>query len=165
MAGLYPDAPRAGDVPFTDAARELLAGARAEADRLRHEYIGTEHVVLAMTQFPEAEALLAHFGLDGAQVRSTLDAIVTPPRAALPSGLPSSAERPYTSRTRQAFGFALESAAAHGHPAVGVEHIVVGLLRERENIGAQVLQEYGLSVDRAADAVRQRRDGGGTERQ
>ena len=160
MTGLYPDAPRAADVPFTDAARQLLAGARAEAVRLQHEYVGTEHVVLAMAQDADALALLTRLGVDGDQVRASLGAVVTPGHATLPPDT----ERPFTSRTRQAFGLAADSAGADGKAAVGIEHILVGLLRERMNIGAQVLEHYGLSLDRATAEVRQRRDGGSAGR-
>ncbi len=156
MTGLYPGAPNATDVPFTDAGRLLLAGAQAAAGRLRHEYVGTEHVVLAMTQDANATALLTRCGLDGEQVRAALEAVVGTGRATLPPGT----ERPYTSRTRQAFGLALENAGAHGHDAVGIEHLLVGLLGERLNIGAQVLQQYGLSAEQAAAEVRHRGDGG-----
>ncbi|HEY9516507.1 MAG TPA: Clp protease N-terminal domain-containing protein, partial [Gemmatimonadaceae bacterium] len=61
--------------------------------------------------------------------------------------------RPYTSRTQQAFAFAAASARAAGHAEVGVEHLLVGLLRERKNFGAQVLQHCGLTVDQAVAHV------------
>lgn len=159
MNGSHPDAPRASDVAFTDGARRLLAGARAEAERLRHEYVGTEHLVLAMTRDAGASALFRRFGLDGEAVRAALEAIVGPGRSTLPPG----AERPHTSRTRQAFGLAAESAAACGHAAVDIEHLVVGLLGERANIGAQVLQHHGLSVEQAAAAARRSGEGGRAE--
>ena len=156
MTGLYPDAPKAEDVPFSDAAGRLLAAARDEADRLGHEFIGTEHVVLALTRDAEGAALLPRLGADPASVRAKLEAVVGPGRATLPRG----AERPYTSRTRQAFGLAAESAWAHGQARVGVEHLVVGLLREQMNVGAQVLQDHGLSIEQAT-AEAQRRTGSG----
>ena len=156
MTGLYPDAPRAADVPFTESGRQLLAGAQAEADRLGHEFVGTEHVVLAMTRNAEGLALMRRFGVDGDRVRASLEGIVKAGRASLPPD----AERPYTSRTRHAFGLAVETAAAHGHAAVGSESLLVGLLRERQNIGAQVLEHYGLSAERAVAELR-RADGSG----
>jgi ATP-dependent Clp protease ATP-binding subunit ClpC len=160
MTGLYPDAPKAADVPFTDSARQLLAGAGAEAERLGHEFIGTEHVALAMTQDAEALALLRQLGVDGERARTAIEGIVRTGRAALPPG----AERPYTSRTRQAFGLAAESARAHGSAAVGTGHLLVGLLRERKHIGAQVLQEQGLSAERAAAAMQRPGGSEDTER-
>lgn len=156
MTGLYPDAPEAKDVPFSDAAGRLLAAARGEADRLGHEYIGTEHVVLALTRDVDGAALLPRLGAEPESVRAELEAVV-----GLGRGAPSrGAERPYTSRTRQAFGLAAENARSHGQARVGVEHLVVGLLREQMSIGAQVLQDHGVSVEHAT-AVAQRRDSPG----
>jgi ATP-dependent Clp protease ATP-binding subunit ClpC len=155
MSGLFPGAPKAADIPFTDAARRLLAGAEAEADRLRHEYVGAEHVVFAMTREVDAASLLTRLGVDAMQVRATLETAVTPGHATLAPGT----GRPYTSRTRQAFGLAAESASAAGHTAVGVEHVVLGLMREQMNIGAQVLQHHGLSAERVAAEVPRGRTG------
>lgn len=156
MTGLYPDAPHAADVLFTDAARRVLAGAQTESDRLRHEFVGTEHLVLAMTQDDEATALLARLGIEAARVRATLEPVVRP-GAATPT--PGSA-RPYTSRTRQAFGLAAEAAADASGGGVGIEYLLVGLLSERESIGAQVLQHHGLSLEQAQAAARRTADDG-----
>ena len=156
MTGLYPNAPEAKDVPFSDAADRLLAAARSEADRLGHEYIGTEHLVLALTRDADGAALLPRLGAEPASVRAMLETAVKPGHGVSPHG----AERPYTSRTRQAFGLAAESARAQGQARVGVEHLVVGLLREQMSIGAQVLQEHGLSVEQATSEA-QRRGGTG----
>lgn len=156
MTGLYPDSPEASDVPFSAAAARLLAAARGESDRLGHEYVGTEHVVLALTRDADGAGLLPSLGVEPDPVRAALEAIITPGHSALPRA----ADRPYTSRTRQAFAFAADSARSQGQERVAVEHLVVGLLRERMNLGALVLQEYGLSVERAT-AEAERRGGGG----
>jgi ATP-dependent Clp protease ATP-binding subunit ClpA len=99
-----------------------------------------------MTHDASGVALLQQCGVDVERVRGALDAIVRPGRATLPPG----AERPYTSRTRQAIGYAAESAGVHGESMVGVAHLIVGLLRERLNLGAGVLQQHGLTAERAA---------------
>ncbi len=61
-------------------------------------------------------------------------------------------ERPFTSRTKQAFSLA----AAHelGHSRIDVPHLLVGLMRERLNIGAQVLADQGLTEERAFEFAR-----------
>src|SRR5437867_1346036 len=156
MLGTRPEGRDTGDLPLTEAARRLLSDARAESDRLRHEYIGTEHVVLALAQDADTTALLTRLGIDREHVRASLDSIVRPGTATLPLG----AERPYTSKTMQAFAFAAECARSHGHSGVGVEHIVLGLLRQRVNLGAGVLQQHGLTLEPAAAEVQRR---GGAE--
>ncbi|MCY7413817.1 MAG: hypothetical protein LH471_12405 [Salinibacterium sp.] len=60
----------AGGLPFTDAARRLLADARAESDRLMHQYIGTEHLALALVRQSGDAASLLRLGVDWEQVRA-----------------------------------------------------------------------------------------------
>jgi ATP-dependent Clp protease ATP-binding subunit ClpC len=149
MSGVGVDAPYAGELPFTDAARRLLAEARRESDRLQHEYVGTEHLVLAMTHEPSSSTLLSHLGVDRERVRVMLTEIVRRGSAAPAPEL----VRPYTSKTKKAFSLASESARAFGQTSIGIEHLLVGLLRERTNIGAQVLHELGVTAERALDCA------------
>lgn len=152
-------ASNSNDLPFTDAARQLLADARVESEHLKHDYVGTEHLVLALTRHPGEAATLARLGIDGEQVRALLAAQITPGRTVPPAGM----ERPYTSRTKKALSFAAESARDLRHPRVGVEHLVVGLMRERMNIGAEVLHQSGLTLEHATEqAERLAPDGSGS---
>ena len=155
MSGLYPGAPQVRDVPFSDDVRDLLALADGNAAQLRNEYLGTEHVVLAMTEHPNAAALLARLGVAPDRVSATLHRTVRP-GSATPE---TEVRRPYTSRTRQSFGLALQYAQSCGRAEVTIADLLVGLLRERMNVGAQVLQHYGLSEEQAAAELRE--PGGG----
>lgn len=156
MDGRSTESSNAGDLPFTDAARRLLADARTESDRLRHEYVGTEHIALALARQADAAAPLTRLGIDRERVRALIEERLAPGQAAPRPGR----ARPYTSRTLQALAFAAASAREAGHAEVGVEHLLVGLLRERKNFGAQVLQQCGLTVDEAvADVQRLGADG------
>ena len=132
-------------LPFTAAARGLLAAAQAEAAGLRHEYIGTEHVLLALSGDAAGGALLTRLGVDPGRVRATLLAAVRPGEVALPPA----GERPYTSRTQQVLALAAASARALGREEVGVEHLLAGVAREGRGIGAQVLLDQGLTAERA----------------
>ena len=137
-------------LPFSEAAVRLLEEARGESARLRHGFIGTEHIVLALTN-PESAAptVLTRLGIDRAHVRNTLNAMITPGAVELP---PES-EQPYTSRTTKAFSFAEACASAFGHPQIGPEHLLVGVMRERLSPGAQVLYHHGLTSDRVWEAI------------
>lgn len=149
-------APSAGGVPFTDAARRLLTDARNESDRLRHEYVGTEHLVLALARQSNDDSLLARVGLDRDRVRALIEQAVVPGKASADRTM----ELPYTSRTKKAFSLAADSARAAGQADVGVEHLVVGMLLEGRNIGAEVLYRCGLTAEQAAALV-QRQDASG----
>ena len=139
----------AGGLPFTDAARRLIADARAESDHFKHEYIGTEHLALALVrQSGDAESL-QRLGVDWEQVRAMVTEIIAPGQSA---PVPEK-ERPFTSRTKRAFALAGASARALGHAAVGVEHLVLGLMRERICIAAQALAQQGLTEEGALEQV------------
>jgi len=151
----------AGGLPFTDAARRLLADAQEESGRLRHEYVGTEHLALALARrSADAPGLagLAGLGVDWARVRARIDESVTPGRFARAPAEPL----PYTSRARKAFALAGEGARALGHARVGVEHLVLGLVRERMGVGAQVLAEHGLTEQHALALVQRTAASGGS---
>jgi ATP-dependent Clp protease ATP-binding subunit ClpC len=135
-----------GELSISDALRRLLADARREAEELDHEYIGTEHLVLALAPEAGHATMLVRLGVDRARLREELLATLTPgsSRHRMPPG-----PNPYTERTRLAFRFAAEEARASGRGAVGVEQLVVGLLRERGNVGAQLLTYCGATMARA----------------
>ena len=145
---------------FTDNAVALLARANRAASRLRHEYIGTEHIVLALTEanVDVVTAALEGIGVDPRKVNEAITGIVTSGRADQPSGL----KRPFTSRTRTSFTFAAESARQMGQPRIGPEHLLLGILREQMNIGAQVLGQHGLTLETATRAIEQIRSAGGS---
>jgi ATP-dependent Clp protease ATP-binding subunit ClpC len=133
------------ELQFTGDALRLLADARGESDRLRHEYVGTEHLVLALTRQAEggASAVLGRLGVDRDRVRESIAATIGTGRSEHAPG----AELPFTSRTRTALALATESARELGQASVGAEHVLLGLMREGLNIGAQILHEHGLTVD------------------
>lgn len=138
------------DLPFAPAAQRLLGAAHREADRLRHDYIGTEHLVLALTRQDGDAALLTRLGIDRHRVRRLMEEAILPGRGhKAPSG-----ERPYTSRTKRSFAISAECALAAGEEGIGVEHMLMGLYGEGGNIGAEILQRCGLTPERLAAHVR-----------
>jgi ATP-dependent Clp protease ATP-binding subunit ClpC len=141
--------PDFGGLPPDVAVRQLIADARSESDRLYHEYIGTEHLVLALAKLSGDAALLPRLKVDPHRVRQLIEDTVRRGRVATAPGT----ELPFTTRTKEVFALAEESAKAVGHASWGAEHLVVGMLREGRNIGAEVLQRCGLTMTRAAAQV------------
>ena len=135
---------------YSMEALEMLRVARGEAVHLRHEYLGAEHLLLALTgPAPETPQVLGALSLDAAQVRSRIESIVQ--RGGEQAKAPD--ELPFTSRTMTALRHAKEFAAARGDTALTPNHIIVGLLREQRNIAAQVLTEAGATEQRAIAAL------------
>ncbi len=138
----------------------MLELARDEAVRLRHEYIGTEHLVLALTRQAQgfAVAALDNLHIDLERVRGTIEAMVQSGSA---SPSPDRA-LPYTTRTQRVFPLARESALAFEQADVGPEHLLIGVLREAMGVGGQALMHHGLSEDAAVDEIRRLNGNGGS---
>ncbi len=133
---------------FTERVRKVLAMAREEAIALRHEYIGTEHILLAMVREREgvAAAVLDELELDRDALRQRiLDVIKT--------GRGDALDLPYTSRAKKVLELAMTEARDLSHKYVGTEHILLGLIREERGIAAQVLADSGMTLDTARGEV------------
>jgi ATP-dependent Clp protease ATP-binding subunit ClpC len=140
---------------FTDRARRLVVLAQEEARRLGHNYIGTEHLLLAIVIQDDSVAarVLASFGVSGETVRTDVVARVHP-GAGSPEG-----HVPFTPRAKKVLELSLREAMQLNHNFIGTEHILLGLLREGDGVGAQLLRSYGVDLtaarQRVADAVPQ----------
>ncbi len=123
---------------FTNRARHAVVLAQEEARRLQHNYIGTEHVLLGLLGEPEGYAAraLAGFGitLDGA--REEVKGIVGV------GNQPMSGHIPFTPRAKKTLELALREALQLSHNYIGTEHILLGVIREGEGVGAQVLKQH-----------------------
>jgi ATP-dependent Clp protease ATP-binding subunit ClpA len=132
---------------FTDRARRVLVLAQEEARLLDHGFIGTEHLVLALISEGEGVAAqaLEQLGVEVGAVRERVVATIGVSGSA-PTGSP-----PFTPRAKKVLELSLREALQLGHNYIGTEHILLGIVREGEGVGAQVL--VGLGAD--AESVRQ----------
>ena len=129
---------------FTERVRKCLAFAREEAQRLRHDYVGTEHILLGILREGEgvATAVLLNLGVEPEGIVRMLAEIVQP-------GKPSAAvgpDLPYTSRAKRVLELAMRGARELDHSYVGTEHLLIGLIDEEKGIAAQVLREQGATA-------------------
>ena len=129
---------------FTDRARKIMALANQEAQRLNHEYIGTEHILLG---------LLKEGSGTGANILKNLDVDIKklyPEIEKLVKNGPDKVQMgklPQSPRAKRVIEFAMEEARALNHNYVGSEHVLIGLVRETEGIAAQVLMNLGLKLE------------------
>lgn len=129
---------------FTDRARKVMALANQEAQRLNHEYIGTEHILLGLVKEGSGTGatVLKNLGMDIEGLRSEVEKLVkSGPDMVIMGKLPQ------TPRAKRVVEYAIEEARAFNHRYIGTEHILLGLLREKEGIAAQVLTNLGLNLD------------------
>ncbi len=134
---------------FTDRARRVVVLAQEEARTLNHDYIGTEHLLLGLIHEGSgvaAKALKA-LGITEEAVRQRVEESAPRGQQAPPLRIP------FTPRAKKAFQLALREALQLGHIYIGTEHLLLGLLREGEGPGAQVLASLGVELDRVRQVV------------
>jgi ATP-dependent Clp protease ATP-binding subunit ClpC len=121
--------------------------AREEAERLRHEYVGTEHILLGLIREGEgvAAAVLQNLSVDLDEIQQKIEDTVKKGKAAAATG----PDLPYTSRAKKVLELAMAEARDLTHNYVGTEHLLLGLLREEKGIAAQVLTDAGINLDAA----------------
>jgi ATP-dependent Clp protease ATP-binding subunit ClpC len=135
---------------FTDEARRVLALAQQEASTLNHNRTGTEHILLGLVQEREgiAAEALESLGISLDAVRQQVEKITGQVRDA-----PAASHNQYTLRAKKALDLSLREALQLGHHHVGTEHILLGLLREKEGPAAQVLVELGADLSQVRQQV------------
>jgi ATP-dependent Clp protease ATP-binding subunit ClpC len=134
---------------FTDRARHVVVYAQEESRMLNHNYIGTEHILLGLIHEGEgiAARALEAMGISLDSARRRVEEIIGQGQTA-PAG-----HIPFTPRGKKVLELALREALQMGHTYIGTEHILLGLIREGEGVGAQVLQELGADLDRVRQTV------------
>ena len=134
---------------FTDRARRVVVLAQEEARLLNHNYIGTEHILLGLIHEREGVAAdaLRSLGISLEAVRLRVEAIVGH------GGQSPSGHIPFTPRAKQVLELSLRESLQLGHNYLGTEHILLGLIREGEGVGAQVLESLGADLSRVRREV------------
>jgi ATP-dependent Clp protease ATP-binding subunit ClpC len=136
---------------YTDRVRKMMQYANDEAHRLRHEYIGTEHILLGLIAEGTGVAanVLKNLDIEPRKVRREVEKIVMGG-----PDMPSMGQRPQTPRAKKVLEWAIEEARALNCNYVGTEHLLLGLLREEEGVAAQVLMNLGLKLSEVREEVR-----------
>ncbi|HWF23220.1 MAG TPA: Clp protease N-terminal domain-containing protein [Acidimicrobiales bacterium] len=141
---------------FTDRARSVLVLAQQEARQLQHSAIGTEHLLLGLIHEDGGVAAKALLSLD-----ISLEAVregVEEVRASTGENtgqdeIPTTGSPAFTRRAKTVLEFALREALQLGHSYIGTEHILLGLVREGEGVGAQVLRHLGADLSSVRQQV------------
>jgi hypothetical protein len=123
---------------FTERARQVVVLAQEEARSLRHNYIGTEHLLLGLLREEDGLAALVLGSLDitAERVRGAVTRIVGPGEEV------TSGQIPFTPRAKKVLELALREAQRLGHNYIGTEHILLGVVRENEGVAARILLDF-----------------------
>src|SRR5438045_4238024 len=135
---------------FTDRARKVMQHANQEAQRLHHEYIGTEHILLGMVKEGSGVAanVLKNLDIDLRKIRLEVEKIVQSGPDMVTMG-----KLPQTPRAKKVIEYSIEEARNLNHNYVGTEHLLLGLLREQEGVASQVLMNLGLRLEDVREEV------------
>lgn len=128
---------------FTNRAKQVIKLAKKEAQRLNHNYLGTEHLLLGLLKLGQGVAVnvLRNLGLDYETVRREVERLVGYGPEIQVYGDPA-----LTGRVKKAFEYANEEAANLGHNYVGTEHLLLGLLRQMDGVAAQLLENLNIDL-------------------
>jgi len=134
---------------FTERARQVVVLAQDEARSLKHNYIGTEHLLLGLLREEEglAARLLESLQVTHEEVRAEVARII---------GIGEEVESgqiPFTPRAKKVLELALREAQSLGHHYIGTEHVLLGLVRENEGVAAQVLLEFDADAETIRNGI------------
>ena len=134
---------------FTDRARRVVVLAQDEARGLKHNYIGTEHLLLGLISEGEGVAAkaLETMEIKGEAVRASVIDIIGEGEK------PVEGHIPFTPRAKRVFELSLREALQLGHNYIGTEHLLLGLLKEGEGVAAQVLTKQGADLAQVRQTV------------
>lgn len=136
---------------FTDRARQVLVLAQDEARALRHNYIGTEHFLLALLREEEEECLAARvlgsWGITHAEVRAQVIRVVGEGTEPTPGPIP------FTKHAVNVTNLAQWEARSFDNEFIGTEHILLGLISEREGRAAEILGELDAGAEKIREEI------------
>ncbi len=134
---------------FTERARQIVVLAQEEARAFKHNYIGTEHILLGLLREEEglARRVLESLDITIAEVRAQVGCIVGQ------GGEVTSGQIPFTPRAKKVLELSLREALSLGHNWIGTEHILLGLVRENEGVAARILLDFDADAEKIRHAV------------
>ncbi len=126
---------------FSELARKAIEYARDEAARLRHDYIGTEHLLLGLIRLGEGRAveIFANIGVDLAELVQSIEDVVQPAGGTMTMG-----QLPLTARAKKTLEVAGQEARALKAKEIDTEHIMLALLKDEEGVAAQVMSMFDV---------------------
>jgi len=135
---------------FTAEARLAVVLAQEEARRLHHNYIGTEHLLLAITKLPEQTKVLhalAGLGITAEIVGTAIGQVVGTGQE------PFRGHIPFTSRAKKVLELSLREALERQDAQIGPEHLMLGILSEGSGLAVKILTQNGRSIEEIRAAV------------
>ncbi len=134
---------------FSERARRSLTRAQEEAQHFGHSYIDTEHILLGLVAEEEgvASKVLNNLGVSASKLRAAVEFVIGRGKRA------SIGEVGLTPRAKRVIELAVDEARRLNHNYIGTEHLLLGLLREREGAAVGVLESFGITLERVQTEI------------
>jgi ATP-dependent Clp protease ATP-binding subunit ClpA len=134
---------------FTERARQVVVLAQDEARELKHNYIGTEHLLLGLLREEQglAARVLESLDVTLGEVRAQVERIIGRGDEV------HTGQIPFTPRAKKVLELSLREAMALKHNYTGTEHLLLGLVRENEGVAALILLDFGADAELIRDTV------------
>jgi len=134
---------------FSERARRSLTRAQEEAQHFGHNYIDTEHILLGLVAEEEgvASKVLNNLGVSASKIRAAVEFVIGRGERA------SIGEVGLTPRAKRVIELAVDEARRLNHNYIGTEHLLLGLLREREGAAVGVLESFGITLERVQTEI------------
>lgn len=128
---------------FTERGRKIIIYAREEAEKRQNDYLGTEHLLLAILREEDSlpVAVLRKMGLSIEDLYMEIERNLPPGTNVLTFG-----DIPFTPRAKKVLELAVEEARLLGHNYIGSEHLLLGIIREEEGIAGKILRTFGANL-------------------
>jgi ATP-dependent Clp protease ATP-binding subunit ClpC len=128
---------------FTERGRKIIIYAKEEAERRQNDYLGTEHLLLAILREEDSlpVAILKKMGLSIEEIRMEIERNLP-----LGNNILTFGDVPFTPRAKKVLELAVEEARLLGHSYIGSEHLLLGVVREDEGIAGKILRNYGANL-------------------
>jgi len=136
---------------FTEKARKAIEYARDEAARLKHDYIGTEHLLLGIIRLGDCTAveILNNIGIDASELKGSIEEMVQPSGGTMQMG-----QLPLTARAKKTLEVSGNEARALKSKDIDTEHILLALLKDEEGVASQVLSMYDVDYKEVYEELR-----------
>ena len=146
------------EAKFSPRVKDVISYSREEALRLRHDYIGTEHLLLGLIREGDGVAIkiLKNIGIDMAAVRQSVEDAV---KGSSVSRSPVNNNMPLTKQAEKVLKITYLEAKIFKSDIIGTEHLLLAILRDEENIASQILQQYKVSYNTFKSEVEQNATG------
>lgn len=134
---------------YTEKSRQVVVLAQDEARAMKHNYIGTEHLLLGLLRIEEglSSVVLNELGVELELVRAAVKNIVGE------GDITMTGQIPFTPRSKKCLELALREALSLGHNYIGTEHMLLGLVRENEGVATRILLDFDVDAEKVRSAI------------